>query len=176
MATRGMIQIYTGNGKGKTTAALGVALRAAGAGKKTLLIQFMKASFPYREYESLKHLNDFITVERFGTDKFVIEKRQPTSEECEEISAGLKRAARAFTESSHDIVILDELCVAVYFKAIQSDTVISLLKDKPEPLELILTGRYCPPDWIDLADLVTEMTEIKHYYTQGVLSRPGIDS
>jgi cob(I)alamin adenosyltransferase len=172
----GFVQIYTGNGKGKTSAALGVALRAAGAGMRTLLIQFMKGSFPYREYKSLKLLEEWITVERFGTDRFVIEKRPPTTEECSEISAGLIRAKRAFDEHSHDIVILDEVCVSVHFGALSGDEVLDIIKLRPPETELILTGRYCPAEWYDYADLVTEMTEVKHYYTQGILSRPGIDS
>jgi cob(I)alamin adenosyltransferase len=173
---KGFVQIYTGNGKGKTSAALGIALRAAGAGMRTLLIQFMKGNFPYREHNSLKLLEEWITVERFGTDRFVIEKRPPSAEEKAAIAEGLTRARRAFEEHSHDIVILDEVCVSVHFGALSGDEVLDLIKLRPSETELILTGRYCPIEWYDYADLVTEMTEIKHYYTQGVLSRPGIDS
>ncbi|MBU1921429.1 cob(I)yrinic acid a,c-diamide adenosyltransferase [bacterium] len=173
---KAFVHIYTGNGKGKTTAALGLALRAAGAGMRTLLIQFMKGSFPYREYKSLELLSEWIDVERFGTDKFVIEKRKATEDECREISAGLSRVRRAFDEHSHDIVVLDEVCVAVYFGVVQAEEVIKLIKNRPADIELILTGRYCPEEWYDLADLVTEMKEVKHYYAQGILSRPGIDS
>ena len=176
MTEKGFVQIYTGNGKGKTTAALGLALRAAGAGKRTLLIQFMKSSFPYNEYESLKSLSEWIEVERFGADQFVIEKRKATENESKEISAGLLRAREAYKELSYDLVILDEVCVAVHFGAVIAENVVKLIHDKPPAVELILTGRYCPEAWYELADLVTEMKEIKHYYTQGVLSRPGIDS
>ena len=176
MKRHGYVQIYTGNGKGKTSAALGVALRAAGAGMHTLLIQFMKGSFPYREYKSLELLKEWITVERFGTDQFVIEKRQPTMNEKTAIAEGLTRARRAFKEHSHEIVILDEVCVSVHFGALLGDDVLDLIKARPPDTELILTGRYCPVEWYEYADLVTEMTEIKHYYMQRVLSRPGIDS
>ena len=143
---------------------------------RTLLIQFMKGSFPYREYNALERLSEWIDIERFGTDLFVLQKREATSEEQAEIAAGLHRAQHAFKEKSHDIVILDEICVAVHFGAVKSGEVEKLIKDKPSDIELILTGRYCPEEWYNLADLVTEMKEIKHYYTQGVLSRPGIDS
>ena len=176
MANQAFVHIYTGNGKGKTTAALGLALRAAGEGMRTLLIQFMKGSFPYREYNSLERLSEWIDLERFGTDRFVLEKREATDDECNQISAGLSRARKAFELHSHDIVILDEICVAVHFGAVNADEVVKLIKNRPADIELILTGRYCPEEWYNLADLVTEMKEIKHYYTQGVLSRPGIDS
>jgi cob(I)alamin adenosyltransferase len=173
---QGYVQIYTGNGKGKTSAALGVALRATGSGMRTLLIQFMKESFPYREHNSLKLLEEWITVERFGTDRFVIEKRLPSAEEKAATADGLIRAREAFDEKSHDIVILDEVCVSVHFGALSGYEVLDIIKLRPPETELILTGRYCPIEWYDCADLVTEMKEIKHYYTQGVLSRPGIDS
>jgi cob(I)alamin adenosyltransferase len=176
MTNQGYVQIYTGNGKGKTSAALGVALRATGAGMRTLLIQFMKESFPYREHNSLKLLEEWITVERFGTDQFVVEKRPPSSEEKAAIAEGLVRARRAFDEHSHELVILDEVCVSVYFGALTGNEVLEIIKLRPPETELILTGHYCPVEWYEHADLVTEMTEIKHYYTQGVLSRPGIDS
>lgn len=172
---QGFIQIYTGQGKGKTTAALGVALRAAGAGLKTLLIQFMKDGFPYSELNSLLKLTDWIRVERFGGDAHVLEKRPPTDLECRAALRGLELALEAFQNREFEVLILDEICVAVHFGLLKESAVSNLLAQKPGGMELILTGRYCPASWLELADLVTEFKDIKHYYTTGVLSRAGID-
>jgi len=172
---KGCIQIYTGSGKGKTTAALGIALRAAGAGLRTLLIQFMKDGYPYSELASLTVLSDMITVERYGSDAHVLEKRPPTKEECAAVRNGLDRAIEAVTGNSFDIVILDEICVAVHFDLLTETEVMQLFDARSDNIELILTGRYCPDSWIERADLVTEMREVKHYYRHGVQSRKGID-
>ncbi|MDP8239559.1 MAG: cob(I)yrinic acid a,c-diamide adenosyltransferase [Candidatus Hatepunaea meridiana] len=169
------IQIYTGNGKGKTSAALGVALRAAGAGLQTLLIQFMKDGFPYSEMISLPLLSEFITVEKYGSDVHVLEKRQPTTEERLLVKQGLNRARLALTVGDYDVLILDEICVAVHFDFFTAEEVAKLFDLRPDNVELILTGRYCPKEWIERADLVTEMREVKHYFNKGVLSRKGID-
>lgn len=172
----GYIQIYTGNGKGKTIAALGLALRAAGAGFRTLIIQFMKEKFPYSELNSINMLAEYVTIERFGSDVHVIEKRPPSEWEREDAKRGVKRAHEALTGGAYEILILDEICVAVHFGLIAEDDVLPLLRERPEGVELILTGRYCPDKWIELADLVTEMREVKHYFQRGVTSRKGIDS
>lgn len=170
-----MVQVYTGNGKGKTTAAIGTAVRAAGAGMKSLIIQFMK-EYPYSEKESLLVLSEFITLEQYGGDKFVYEKRLPNEHEKASIYAGLERAQNALTDNTYDLIILDEIFICVYFKVFDNNTIISLINKKPHPVELILTCRYADPGIIEMADLVTEMKEIKHYYQQGILSRKGIDS
>jgi len=172
---QGYIHVYTGNGKGKTSAAIGLAVKAAGAGLKTLFIQFMK-EYPYSEQESLKRLSEFITLEQYGGDKFVYEKRLPNECEKSDIFAGLTRAASVMESNEFDIIVLDEIFVAIYFGAIQSDDIIQFIVNRNPAKELILTGRYAPDSIINLADLVTEMKEIKHYYTKGVLSRRGIDA
>ena len=173
---KGFVQIYTGNGKGKSTAAIGQAVRAAGFGLKTYIAQFMK-EFPYNELISLKHLSEWITVEQFGGDEFVYKKELPGKEEIAKASKGLKSAKEKMLSGDFDLIILDEAIVAIYFKLIRNRKyLIELIKQKPENVELILTGRYCPAELIDLADLVTEMKEIKHYYQKGITSRRGIES
>ena len=170
------IQIYTGNGKGKTTAALGLALRAAGAGIKTLFIQFMKEGFTYSELDLLPHLNDWIRVEQYGSDAHVLEKRKPTSEEKEIARCAIARTLDEFNQNDFDMIVLDEICVAVHFGLIEEGEVNPIFDHKPDNVELVLTGRYCPEAWIEVADLVTEMKEVKHYYQKDVLSRKGFDS
>lgn len=172
---KGFIQVYTGNGKGKTTAALGQAVRAAGAGMKTYILQFMK-EYPYSELNSLRYLSEWITIEQKGGDDFVYKKELPSEKEKTAAVNALNNAEDLMLSSSFDIVILDEILVAIYFKLIHTEEVISFIKKKPESVELILTGRYCPEEIIELADLVTEMKEIRHYYIKGVVSRKGIES
>ncbi|HOI30391.1 MAG TPA: cob(I)yrinic acid a,c-diamide adenosyltransferase [Melioribacteraceae bacterium] len=172
---KGFVQIYTGNGKGKTTAALGLALRAAGAGMKSYIIQFMK-EYPYSEVESLKNLNHSIEIEQCGGDDFVYKKELPPSDELKKAAAGLRRAKDKMISGNYDLVVLDEVCVAIYFKLFNTIEVLDFIKSKPANVELILTGRYCPQELIDAADLVTEMKEVKHYYQTGVLTRKGIES
>jgi cob(I)alamin adenosyltransferase len=171
----GFIQIYTGNGKGKSTAAIGQAVRAAGYGLKTYIAQFMK-EYPYNELNSLKHLSDWITIEQFGGDDFVYKKELPGKKELEKASKALESSKNKMLSGDYDLIILDEVIVAIYFKLLQTDELIDFIKQKPENVELILTGRYCPDKLIELADLVTEMKEVKHYYQKGVKSRRGIES
>ena len=172
---QGCIQIYTGNGKGKSTAAIGQAVRAAGSGLKTYIAQFMK-EYPYSELISLKNLSQWITIEQFGGDDFVYKKELPGKEELDKAEKGLQNAKEKMLSNEYDIIILDEAIVAIYFKLIETNDLIEFIKAKPINVELILTGRYCPEELIDLADLVTEMKEVKHYYQKGVTSRRGIES
>ena len=172
---QGFIQIYTGNGKGKSTAAIGQAVRAAGFGLKTFIAQFMK-EYPYNELNSLKYLSEWITIEQFGGDEFVYKKELPGKEELEKASKGLQIAKEKMLSGEYDLIILDEAIVAIYFKLIETKDLINFIKAKPDTVELILTGRYCPKELIDLADLVTEMEEVKHYYQKGITSRRGIES
>jgi len=172
---QGFVQIYTGNGKGKSTAALGQAVRAAGFGLKTYIAQFMK-EYPYNELISLKHLSEWITIEQFGGDEFVYKKELPGENELAKARRGLHTAKEKMLSGEYDLIILDEAIVAIYFKLIESKDLVEFVKIKPENVELILTGRYCPEELIELADLVTEMKEVKHYYQKGVLSRKGIES
>lgn len=172
---KGYVQIYTGNGKGKTTAAIGQALRAAGAGYSTLIIQFMK-EYSYSELQSIKYLDQFIKIEQYARDDFVYKKELPDEKEKRKAQLGLKRAEEEFTKDNFDIIILDEVIVSIYFKLIETSDIVKLIKKKPINMELILTGRYCPQELVDLADLVTEMKEVKHYYTNGITSRKGFES
>jgi cob(I)alamin adenosyltransferase len=170
---RGYVQIYTGNGKGKTTAALGLALRAAGNEFSVFIGQFMKGQ-DYGELKAAARLAPFVTIEQFGQPTFVhVDKA--TEEDIRLAQEGLDRCREAMLSGIYDIVILDEVNVAIFFKLVTTEQVLQLLKEKPESVELILTGRYAPQDLIEKADLVTEMREIKHYYTQGVLARKGIE-
>lgn len=172
---QGFIQIYTGNGKGKSTAALGQAVRAAGFGLKTYIAQFMK-EYPYNELNSLKYLSEWITIEQFGGDEFVYKKELPGEEELAKAQKGLQTAKEKILNDEYDLIILDEAIVAIYFKLIETKVLVELIKIKPKNVELILTGRYCPEELIELADLVTEMKEVKHYYQKGITSRRGIES
>ena len=172
---QGLIQIYTGNGKGKSTAAIGQAVRAAGFGFKTYIAQFMK-EYPYNELVSLKHLSEWIAIEQFGGDAFVYKKELPGEYELEKVRIGLQTAKEKMLSGEYNLIILDEAIVAIYFKLIRTDDLIEFIKHKPENVELILTGRYCPDELIKIADLVTEMKEIKHYYQKGITSRRGIES
>lgn len=172
---QGFVQIYTGNGKGKSTAAIGQAVRAAGFGLKTYIAQFMK-EYPYNELISLKHLSEWITIEQFGGDEFVYKKELPGKEELDKAKRGLQTAIDKMLSGEYDLIILDEAIVAIYFKLIGTKNLVEVIKSKPENVELILTGRYCPQELIELADLVTEMKEVKHYYQKGIISRKGIES
>ena len=170
---KGYIQVYTGNGKGKTTAALGLALRGAGAGLNTYIAQFMKGVH-YSELEALKRFDDLITLRQFGRDSFVHEK--PDQEDIELAQRGFREARHALISGEYDIVILDEANVAVHFQVLNCEQLLLLIDEKPDHVELVITGRYAPEQVIERADLVTEMRDMKHYYDQGVAARAGIES
>lgn len=172
---QGFVQIYTGNGKGKSTAAIGQAVRAAGFGLRSYIAQFMK-EYPYNELNSLEHLSEWITIEQFGGDEFVYKKELPGEEELAKAKRGLLTVKEKMISGDYDLIILDEAIVAIYFKLIETTELIEFVKIKPVNVELILTGRYCPEELIELADLVTEMKEVKHYYQEGIKSRRGIES
>ncbi len=172
---KGFVQVYTGNGKGKTTAAIGQAVRAAGSGLQTYIIQFMK-EYSYSELKSLHYLNKWITIEQCGGDNFVYQKRLPSKKEILKIENGLLKSKQLMLSGNFDIIILDEILVSIYFKLINEKSVIDFIKAKPKEIELILTGRYATQSIINLADLVTEMREVKHYYTNGIEARKGIES
>jgi len=172
---KGYVHVYTGNGKGKTTAALGQALRASGSGLKTFIAGFMK-DFPYGELKSIQPLRKWIRLEQFGNDDFVLKKEPPSERDVKAIRRGLQRVQEAMLSGEYDIVIMDEVCVSIHFGLLKTEDVLSVLKHKPNGVELILTGRYCPEALIQEADLVTEMKEIKHYYQRGVQARRGIES
>jgi cob(I)alamin adenosyltransferase len=169
---RGFVHVYTGHGKGKTTAALGLALRAAGRGLRTYIGQFMKG----RLYGELAALRDhaLITIEQFGRPD-CFHREEVTPEDVGRARQGLARARSILTGGQYDLVILDEINVALWFGLLTLDEVMGLLDVRPEQVELVLTGRYAPPALIERADLVTEMGEVKHYYQQGIPARKGIE-
>lgn len=171
----GYVQVYSGDGKGKTTAALGQALRAAGCGLKSFILQFMK-DFPYGEIKSIGLLHPWIAVEQYGNDVFVMDRRRPSADDFAAARRGLGRARAAMTSGEYDIVILDEICVAIHYGLIEKATLLRFLQERPRNVELILTGRYCPQEVMEAADLVTEMKEVKHYYQKGVVARTGIEN
>ncbi|MEO0126584.1 MAG: cob(I)yrinic acid a,c-diamide adenosyltransferase [candidate division WOR-3 bacterium] len=168
-----MIQIYTGNGKGKTTAALGLALRAVGHGKKVIMIQFMKGKINYGELKSAKFLKTF-KIEQYGRPDFV-DKDHPAKIDIELAKKGFERAKELIKSKKYDIIILDELNVAVDYGLISVKEVVELLKKTPKKIEIIITGRYMPEELQDYADLISEIIEVKHYFQQGVKARKGIE-
>ena len=172
--TQGYIQVYTGNGKGKSTAAFGLALRAVGSGMRVVLIQFMKVKGCYAEEEGFKMLGDNLQHFAYGGKNFV-KKGQGSEEDYALAKAGLAKALEAITDPQNDLVILDEINNALYFELLTTAEVLEVLGKKLPQVEVVLTGRNAPPEIIDAADLVTEMKEIKHYYTKGVNSRKGIE-
>jgi len=169
---KGYIHVYTGPGKGKTTAALGLGLRAVGAGLKVHMIQFMKGR-RYSELDAIDNLKNF-TVIQHGRDEFV-NKDNPEQIDINLAQEGLKDAKDAVKNGKYDMIILDELNVTVDYNLIALDDVLNLIEQKPENLELVLTGRYAHPEIVKYADVVTEMLEIKHPYQQGIIARKGID-
>ena len=172
-SSRGLVQIFTGDGKGKTSAALGIALRASGHGLRVYMVYFMKGDFPYGEQKVLSELPN-VAFARFGYKTFV-DPSNVKQEEKEEAQKALEAARKAMLSLEYDIIVLDEVNVAVAWNLVGIDQVIKLIGDKPEKVELILTGRYADPKLIELADLVADMVKVKHPYDKGILSRKGID-
>ena len=170
---RGLIQVYTGNGKGKTSAAFGLALRAVGRGMRVFMIQFIKGGFDYGELYVVDKLPN-LTLKAFGRGKFVTEK--PAGKEDVELAGqALALAEETIKGRRYDVVILDEVNVALSLKLISLEKVLRLIKEKPKHVELVLTGRDAPEEIIEAADLVTEMREIKHPYKKGLPARKGIE-
>lgn len=170
--SKGYIHLYTGNGKGKTTAALGISLRAICAGKKVFFGQFMKGQ-PYSELNAQEYLPGF-KMEQFGGLCFV--NKKPRQEDITDAKNGLKVMEEILTSKAYDMVVFDEINTAVFFGLVTLEEVMAVIKKKPEETELILTGRYAKDELIELADLVTEMKEIKHYYNAKVKARKGIEN
>jgi cob(I)alamin adenosyltransferase len=175
MMGRGFIQVYTGNGKGKTTAALGMALRAAGRGMRTYIGQFLKKG----EYGELlavqRYLPELIVIEQFGLPEFHHQENGVSRAEREAAEAGLAAVKKAMSGGAYRIVVLDEINTLLHFKILPVPAVLQLLDEKPVPLEMVLTGRYAPADILARADLVTEMLETRHYYQNKVPARDGIE-
>jgi cob(I)alamin adenosyltransferase len=168
-----MIEIYTGNGKGKTTAAIGSAFRAIGHGLKVIMIQFMKGQISYGELEAARQLSNF-TIEQYGRPEFV-NPENPDDEDIRLAQDGLTRAKEVIDTHEYDMVILDEINVAVSFGLIKKEEIIELIKSTPADIELILTGRYMPEDFIQFADLVSEVREVKHHFQKGTPPKPGVE-
>jgi cob(I)alamin adenosyltransferase len=171
---KGYVQVYTGNGKGKTTASLGLALRAAGHGLKTVIIQFMKGWIDYGELSGVRMLAPYVEIHQAGRDTFV-NRKNPDPEDVRLARQGFELAKEAVLGHRADIVVLDEIICAVDFGLLPVDEVLALVRDKPDGMELVLTGRGAPQEIIDAADLVTEMREVKHYYGKGVDARTGVE-
>lgn len=169
---KGYIQVYTGNGKGKTTTALGLSIRAAGAGLKVLIAQFLKTG-DYSEIKALKRFSDLITVVQFGSGRFI--KGIPSPEEIAAAGHGLEFIKEALKSNQYDIIIMEEANVAAACGVIQTNDILSIMEIKPENVELVITGRGADSKIIEKADLVTEMKEIKHYFQKGVKARVGIE-
>ena len=171
---KGLVQVFTGNGKGKTTASLGTVLRAAGHGFKILVIFFIKGNSKDGEFKTLPNLPG-VEVAKFGLRKWIRDPKNVTPEEIAEAKAALEAAYKAVTSGKYDIVVMDEINIAVYFKLISAEDVLKLIKDKSPNTELILTGRNADSRIIEAADLVTEMKAVKHPYDKGIQAREGIE-
>lgn len=169
---KGYIHVYTGEGKGKTTSALGLAIRTAGAGKKVFIGQFLKSG-DYSEMNALKKMADQITVEHYGLGRFV--KGCPSSEDIEAGRKGYLRVTQILEKGDHDLVILDEGNIAVKYHIFSEQEMLDLLEKKPDHVEVVITGRGAAQAVMDKADLVIEMKAIKHYFQAGVKARVGIE-
>lgn len=172
MEGKGYIQLYTGNGKGKTTAAFGLAVRALCAGKRVFIGQFVK-SIKYNETRIESLFEKQLVIRQFGRGCFLDHK--PGKEDVFSASEGLRQCVEVLASAQWDLVVLDELTIAVYFGLLTDEEVLRALEQRASGTEVVLTGRYASEKLIEKADLVTEMCEVKHYYTQGILSRDGFD-
>ncbi len=170
---KGLVVVITGNGKGKTTSAFGQALRAIGQGYRVFILQFMKGR-KYGEIVAAEKYLPRLTVRMSGLDSFVM-RDNPAAVDIELAQKGLDVAKKAIVSGKYDMVILDEINVALDFKLIALPEVIELIKNKPPALDIILTGRYAPPEIIELADTVSEVQEVKHHYNRGIKDRAGIE-
>lgn len=169
---QGYVQVYTGNGKGKTTAALGLSVRAAGAGLRVFIGQFLKKG-DYSEIKALARFSDLITVEQYGQGRFL--RGEPDPEDIILSRQGISRIREVIASGRYQVVIVEEGNVAVTCGLISEEELASLILTKPPAVELVITGRGATDRIIELADLVTEMREVKHYYQNGVVARVGIE-
>lgn len=169
---KGYTQVYTGNGKGKTTAAIGLAIRAAGAGLKVFIAQFIKMG-DYSEIKALNRFSDLITVEQFGLGRFP--NRKPAPEDIEAAHKGLERVRAVMASDEYGIIIMEEANVAVKLGLFGEQDLLKIMINKPSDKELVITGRGASPRIIENADLVTEMKPVKHYFQKGVPARVGIE-
>jgi len=170
---KGYVHVYTGNGKGKTTAAIGLAVRAAGAGMRVYIAQFVKGMH-YSELDSLQRHADCITLKQYGRDCFI--KQEPSEQDIEAAREGLEEVKGVLSSGDYQMIILDEANIATHYNLFSVDELIELVRSKPESVEIVITGRSADPRVIAVADLVTEMKEIKHYYNRGIEARQGIET
>ena len=170
---RGLVIVITGNGKGKTTSAFGQALRAVGQGYKVLILQFMKGR-DYGEFKAAEKFLPRLTVRRFGLDSFVM-RDNPAPVDIELARQGFETAKKAVASGKYNMIILDEINVALDFKLLPLQDVVDLIKNRPPGVDLILTGRYAPKKILQLADTISEIKEIKHHYAAGIKDRAGIE-
>ncbi len=169
---KGYVQVYTGNGKGKTTAALGLAIRAAGAGLKVYIAQFVKG-MKYSELDTLAGLSDSITIKQYGRSCFIY--RDPDEEDIRAAQEGLADVKEIMGSGKYQVIILDEANIATHYNLFSVDELLDFIRGKREDVELVITGRMADPRVLEEADLVTEMREIKHYYQKGIEARDGIE-
>ncbi len=169
---KGYVQIYTGDGKGKTTAAFGLSIRAAGAGLKVFIAQFLKKG-NYSEIKALKRFSDLITVEQFGSGCLI--KGKPVAKDIEAARKGIEKVKSVVSSGNYKVVILDEANVAVKLGLFPAEDLLYIIANKPEEIEIVITGRNADQRLIEKSDLVTEMKEIKHYFKKGVKARVGIE-
>ena len=169
---KGKVHVYTGDGKGKTTAALGLSIRAAGAGLRVFIAQFIKSD-EYSEIKALKRFSDLITVEQFGLGGFI--GGNPSSGDIEAAQKGAVRVMEIISADTYDMVVLDEANIAVKYKLISEQDLLDIIDAKSKNIELIITGRDAAAKIMDKADLVTQMKAVKHYFQNGVEARVGIE-
>ena len=176
MGKDGLVIVYTGNGKGKTTAALGMALRAVGYNHKICIIQFIKGSWPYGEIESVKRLQPELELVIVGKGFVgIIDDKSPKEDHEKVAKEAIRISNEKIQSGNYDIIILDEINYAVNLNLISVDDVLNIIKSKPKGVDLVLTGNYAKDEVIEIADLVTEMREIKHPFQQGIKAKKGID-
>ncbi len=169
---KGYVHVYTGDGKGKTTASLGLCVRAVGAGKRVLLVQFLKKG-EFSEIKGLKYFGGRVDVMQFGSGRFV--RGRPDKSDVELASRGLLRARELMESGRYHMVILDEINVAVNMGLLDVADVLQVIRNRPDDVEIVLTGRYAPDAFVEAADLVTECRMVKHYFQKGVRAREGIE-
>lgn len=169
---KGYIHVYAGDGKGKTTAALGLAIRAAGAGMRVFIAQFLKSG-EYSEHKALSRFSDLIKIKQYGRGCLI--HGTPEEEDIKAASNGLNEVKQIINSGAYDLVVLDEANIATYYNLFKVDDLLEVIRSRPSHVEIVITGRMADQRLIEQADLVTEMKEIKHYYKQGVAARPGIE-
>lgn len=169
---KGYVQVYTGDGKGKTTAAIGLAVRALGAGLKVFFAQFVKG-MEYSEIKALRQFGDRLAVKQYGTGCFIVREAGP--EDIAAAREGLREVRQVLSGGEYDVVILDEANIATHFKLFAPEELLDAIQNRAPGVEVVVTGRRVDPCIVESADLVTEMKEIKHYYQKGVQAREGIE-